>query len=75
MEQDPEFGSDRQFGDDSARRTLDGAIALSLGLTSFVSAPGNGVLENEHQCVGDGSPTLSSGTCLSGTHAEPTLDF
>ncbi len=39
MEQDSKFGSDQQFGDDSARRQLDRAIALSLDLTSFVSAP------------------------------------
>jgi hypothetical protein len=53
MEQDPRLGSDRQFGDDSARRTLDGAIALSLGLTSFVSAPGNGTPSGTHS-----EPTL-----------------
>jgi hypothetical protein len=43
LEQDPRFGSEEQFGDDSARRSLDGALALSLGLTSFVSAPENGI--------------------------------
>jgi len=38
IEQNPAFGSDQQFGDDSVRRELDSALALSLGLTSYVSS-------------------------------------
>jgi hypothetical protein len=71
LEGDPKFGSDRLFGDDSQRRTLDGAIALSLGLTSFVSAP-EGPAENDRQCISDSHvSSLSPGPCPYGTRAEP----
>lgn len=39
MEADPKLGSQEQFGDNSTRRQLDRAIALSLNLSSFVSSP------------------------------------
>ncbi len=41
LELNSKTGSDGPFGFDSGRRNLDGAIALSLGLTSFVSALGS----------------------------------
>ncbi|HTR39579.1 MAG TPA: hypothetical protein VMH80_27085 [Bryobacteraceae bacterium] len=47
MEQDPKFGSDQQGGDDTARRQLDRAIALSFNLTSFVSAPAASKTQSE----------------------------
>jgi hypothetical protein len=75
MERDPKIGSDRLFGDDLRRRTLDGAIALSLGITSFVSAP-KGTVENERQCISDsGVSSLSHGPCPSGARAEPIANF
>lgn len=67
------LGSDSWNGDDSRRMGLDQAIALSLGLTSFVSAPAASV-ENYRQCRFDSNAnavTLSPGPCPAGTHAEP----
>jgi hypothetical protein len=76
MAHDPRFVSDREFGDDSARRSLDGSIALSLGLTSFVSAPSDGRTKNYRQCrAKTNGVLLSPGPCPSDTHAEPILSF
>lgn len=76
MEHDPRLGGDQGFGDDSARRHLDGSIALSLGLTSYVSAPGTGRLKNYRQCrEKTDAVSLSPGPCPPYTHAEPLLNI
>lgn len=77
LEQNSKLGSDGPFANYSGRLGLDGAIALSIGLTSFISAPGQPV-ENYRQCRYDASPntsSLSPAQCPSGSQAEPLLSM
>lgn len=63
LELDSKVGADGPFGEDSGRRELDSAVALSLGLTSFVSAPRQ-PLENYRECKNDANlSTLSPSPC------------
>jgi hypothetical protein len=76
LENDPRFGADREFVEDSSRRSLDRSIALALGLTSFVSAPKNAII-NYHACKYDeiGGSFISLGDCPAGTHPEPLTEI
>ena len=71
LERDSELGIDQRDGNDSVRRGLDRAISLSLGLTSFITAPAPPI-SNYRSCRIDANAlTLSSGPCPPGTREEP----
>jgi len=67
LENDPRFGDDREFPDDSGRWSLDRSIALALGLTSFVSAPKNAMVSY------DAEPPLNI-LCHRSTEPRDALD-